>query len=136
MRQDAAEFVSVKTVGFSFRMALADLRRCILALTSLRTVKEAYSPANRQTADNNNGNGRSRAFAERARKQAAWLMAKYFIFERLESGRLLWMGEADDLPEVEAKLQNLTESNPGSNYFAFDVETGTKVKIKSPNDPA
>jgi hypothetical protein len=63
-------------------------------------------------------------------------MAKYFIFERLESGRLLWMGEADDLPEVEAKLQNLTESNPGSNYFAFDVETGTKVKIKSPNDPA
>lgn len=62
-------------------------------------------------------------------------MAKYFIFERLESGRLLWMGEASDLEEAEAKLRSLSESNPNSNYFAFDVETGTKVKIKSSNDP-
>jgi len=61
-------------------------------------------------------------------------MAKYFIFERLESGRLLWMGEALDLQEVETRIQNLIVSNPGCNYFAFDVATGTKVKVTCPGD--
>jgi hypothetical protein len=62
--------------------------------------------------------------------------ARFFIFERLESGRLLWMGEASDFEEAEAKLQNLSESNPDGDYFAFDVETGTKVKISCPDDLA
>ena len=72
---------------------------------------------------------------ERIRGQAAYLMMKYFIFERLESGRLLWMGEAADLAEAGAKLQNLNESNPGCRYFAFDVETGTRVRITGLDDP-
>jgi len=61
-------------------------------------------------------------------------MVKYFIFERLQSGRLLWMGEAADLDEVESKLEALAESNLGSDFFAFDVEKGTKLKIFSPHD--
>jgi len=61
-------------------------------------------------------------------------MVKYFIFERLNSGRLLWMGEAAGLEEVESKLEALAESNPGSDYFAFDAEKGTKLKIFSPRN--
>jgi len=61
-------------------------------------------------------------------------MAKYFIFERMESGRLLWMGEAANLGEVEARIQHLSEINPGCHYFAFDLETGTKVRIKCHSD--
>jgi hypothetical protein len=61
-------------------------------------------------------------------------MVKYFIFERLNSGRLLWMGEAADLDEVESKLEALTENNPGSDYFAFDIEKSTKLRIFSPYD--
>ena len=68
-------------------------------------------------------------------RKRARIMAKYFIFERMDSGRLVWMGEAGDLDEVEAKLRRLTGSNPGCDYFAFDVETGTKVRIKSPDHP-
>jgi hypothetical protein len=62
-------------------------------------------------------------------------MAKYFIFERLDSGRLLWMGEAEDLEEAMGTLQNLIESNPGGNYFAFDIGAGAKVRIKPADDP-
>jgi hypothetical protein len=61
-------------------------------------------------------------------------MVKYFIFERSKSGRLLWMGDAADLEEVESKLEALVESNPGSDYFAFDFEKGTKLKIFSRHD--
>ena len=63
-------------------------------------------------------------------------MAKYFIFERLESARLLWMGEASNLGEAQAKLQKLLESNPECDYFAFNIETGTRVKILLPGNPA
>jgi len=61
-------------------------------------------------------------------------MVKYFIFERLNSGRLVWMGEAADLEELESRLEILAESNPSSDYFAFDAEKGTKLKIFSPHD--
>ena len=61
-------------------------------------------------------------------------MVRYFIFERLESGRLLWMGEAADLEEAQAKLAALGEQNPDSTYFAFDIETGTKIKMDSHYD--
>jgi hypothetical protein len=76
------------------------------------------------------------AASQRECEHAALLMTKYFIFERLESGRLLWMGDAEDLEDAEAKLQNLAESNPGCDYFAFDVETRTKIRIESHDDPA
>jgi len=39
------------------------------------------------------------------------------FFERLASGGLWWMGEASDLEEAEAKLQNVGESNPDSDYL-------------------
>jgi hypothetical protein len=67
-------------------------------------------------------------------EHAAYLMARYFIFERLESGRLLWMGEATDLEEVEARLEALAQSGPDCEYFAFNVETRTRVKITSRHD--
>jgi hypothetical protein len=135
MEQETAEFVSERAGECSFRMALALVKRRILALTPFRIAQQAHSPEIEPAADSHYGSGRSPALTSWACKQAAGLMAKYFIFERLESGRLLWMGEAEDLEDAEAKLQNLAESNPGCDYFAFDMETGTKVRITSHNDP-
>ena len=76
----------------------------------------------------------TRALAERRRESAMRLMVKYFIFERLQSGRLLWMGEAEDFEGAQAKLVTLLEQNPGCIYFAFDIETGAKIKINSYSD--
>ena len=45
------------------------------------------------------------------------------------------MGEAAELEEVQVKLENLAHSGPGCDYFAFDVETGTRIKIGVPRDP-
>ena len=98
----------------------------------MRSAHAAGSHAFRWAADSNKV--RPGAFAESACQPVVPVMLKYFIFERSRSGRLLWMGEAADLEEVESKLEALAESNPGSDYFAFDVEKGTKLKIFSPHD--
>lgn len=78
-----------------------------------------------------NHNVHTPALAEAACGSVIRLMVRYFIFERLESGRLLWMGEAEDLEAAQAKLATLVEHNPGCTYFAFDIETGVKIKMNS-----
>lgn len=149
MRRRIAEDRALsKARASAFRKAVAYLKGAILALvlkfpsefadcpeeeTRVRSSDGLkLTPVIHWTADDMRVN--AYAVAQRACEHAALLMAKYFIFERLESGRLLWMGEAADLEEVGAKLRNLKETNPGSNYFAFDVETGTKIKVESHDD--
>src|SRR5215469_9529519 len=107
--------------GLSLRKALAHLKQRILAFAStplsrpenllkrgrvthlsggikwtfVGAVHASNPHAIRWTADSTRM--RPNRSVGRAREKTSLLMAKYFIFERLESGRLLWMGEALDL---------------------------------------